>query len=119
MNTINPEATPCCSKLITYLPDGGVKIDFDNVFTIDRIVYPSMKVLKFEGVHVDAIEILDVYDQQGYVYLPIRDLASGATSELVQVLDEENKVFVWSIVSYEYIMDHMVNRIMMRYIAGH
>ncbi len=95
MNTVNQEAAPCCSKLITYLPDGGVKIDFDNVFTIDRIVYPYMKVLKFEGSHVDAIEILDIIDNQnGYFQLNIRDLKSGATSELLQILDERNSVFV-------------------------
>jgi len=108
------------SKLILFFPIATTRILLDNMLTIGKIVYPGMRVIKIESNRFDAIEIHNVEEEpKGYVNLLVRDIGTDRIFELTQILDAENKYFVWTILSIEYFIKSMEKRIMMRYIAGH
>lgn len=104
--------------IVLYLPDGSFIINLDNILTCGKIVYPNMRVIKKEGAHFDAIVILDVWDDGEYVYLKVMDMKTGKVGELVQILDRENKYFLWSIIDIDYAMCMMEDKIMNRLIVG-
>ena len=106
-------------ELIEYYPDGRVRVSLDNILTTNHIIYPNMLVIKSEGKHIDTIKILSIWDEDGYVHFKVQDHKTGKVGELVQILDRENSYFIWSILSYEYAMKMMEEKIMNRLIVGH
>ncbi len=106
------------NDFIKYYPDGSVKILLDNILTLDHIVHPNMRVIKKEGSHFDPTKILEIWDDGDYVYLQVQDIKTGKVGELVQILDVGNSYFLWSILSYDYAMKMMEERIMNRLIVG-
>ena len=111
MKTIVQKPNSKAHELIQYLPDNMVKIDLENILTIDRIIYPNMLLLKLEGRHSDVIRVIDVWDYDGYVHLWVEDRKTGKTGELVQILDKENKIFIWSLISLDYVLNVLEDRI--------
>ena len=107
----NVQNTKPENDLIKYYPDGNVKILLDNILTLDHIVHPNMKVLKMEGSHFDTINILEIWDDGDYVYLKVKDIKTQREHELVQILDRENKYFLWSIIDLDYAMGMMEDKI--------
>ncbi len=103
---------------ILYLADGSVRIPLKNILTKDHVVHPQMKVLKMENNNIDPLEIIDISDDGLHVYLKVKNIQSGKESELMQTLDRENKVYVWSIISMDYIHDWVTESIMMRMVVG-
>lgn len=111
MKTIVQKQNSPSHELIQYLPDSRVKIDLENILTIDRIIYPNMLLLKLEGRYSDVIRVIDVWDYDGYVHLLVEDRKTGKTGELVQILDKENKIFIWSLISLDYVLNVLEDRI--------
>jgi len=107
------------SKLIQFFPIGTAQINLPNILTIGRLVYPGMRVVKVESNHFDAIEILNVEEEpKGYVNLLVRDIGTDKIGELTQILDPENKYFIWTLISLEYIEQEMIEWEMMKRIVG-
>jgi len=107
------------SKLIKFFPICTVQINLDNILTIGKLVYPGMRVIKIESNHFDAIEILNVEEEpEGYVSILVRDIGTDKIGELTQILDPENKYFIWTLISLEFIEQEMIEWEMMRAIVG-
>jgi len=90
--------------IMIYLPNGGVRIDLDNILTIDRIIYPDMLLLKQEGSHFDIIRVIDIWDENGYVKIRIQDRKTGREHDISQILDRNNGYFIWTLISYQFAM---------------
>lgn len=105
-------------SIVIYYKDGSVQVNLDNILTLDHKLYPKMRVLKKEGSHFDPIEILHIYDDGNYLYLTVRDIKSGKVGVISQVLDWDNKYFLWSIISLGYFYKMLEDRIMARLIVG-
>jgi len=107
MKTNVQSSTP----ILTYLPNERVHINLDNILTRNQIVHPEMLLLKIEGRHVDVIKVKKIEDRDGYLYIMIEDQITGRVNNLIQILDHENKFFLWWVVSYEYVMNDLENRV--------
>jgi hypothetical protein len=101
------------NDLIRYFPNGDVQIKLDNILTPNQIVRP-MHLLKVEGNHMDVIELISVRNTSEMVYLKIKNQKTGHVGEISTVLDRENDLFVWWVVSYEYVMNALEDRVIDR-----
>ncbi len=90
--------------ILTYYRNGGVRIDLENILTIDRIIYPDMLLLKQEGSHFDVIRVLEVWDQDVDVKIRIQDRRTGIKHVISQILDRNVRYFIWTLISYPYAM---------------
>ena len=62
---------------LTYYPDGSVKIKMDNILTTDQVLFPGMLLLKSEGIRFDVVKVLEVWDENGFIYIRIEDNKTG------------------------------------------
>ena len=115
---MNSNATDHKEAIVIYYRDGSVQVNLDNILTLDHKLYPNMRVLKQEGSHFDPIEIIGIWDDNEYVYLTIRDIKSGKVGVISQILDWDNKYFLWSIISLGFFNKMLEDRIMARLIVG-
>jgi len=99
------------NDILTYLPNGGVRIDLDNILTIDKIVHPEMLLLKQESSHFDVIRVLDIWDEDDYLKIKIEDRKTGRVHVISQILDRNNGYFVWTLISYPYAMNMIEDRV--------
>lgn len=90
--------------IMTYLTNGAVKIDLDNILTIDKIIHPDMLLLKQEGSHFDVVKVLDIWDQDVYLKIRIQDRKTGREHDISQILDRNNGYFIWTLISYPFAM---------------
>lgn len=97
--------------IMTYLPNGAVKIDLDNILSIDKIIHPDMLLLKQEGSHFDVVQVLDIWDEDGYVKIRIQDRKTGRVHDISQILDRNNGYFLWTLLSYPYAMKMIEDRV--------
>jgi len=105
-------------SIVIYHKDGSVQINLPNIWTLNRILFKGMTVVKKEGSHFDAIEILGIYDDDKYVYLTIKNIKTGRVNVISQILDRDNTYFLWSIISLDYFQKMLENRIMNQLIIG-
>lgn len=98
-STISPT-----NGILTYFKDGSVRIDLENILTIDKIVHPDMLLLKQEGSHFDVVQILDIWDEDGYLMIQIKDRKTGRVHIISQILDRNNGYFIWTLISYQFAM---------------
>ena len=116
--TLNSKKVIEPESILIYHKDGSVQVNLDNILTIDHIVYPHMKVIKYEGNFFDPVEILGIYDDDNYVYLTIKNINTSKVHVISQHLDRDNRYFLWSIISLEYFHQMLENWIMARLIVG-
>ena len=63
----------------------------------------NMSYLKLEGQHVDAVRLLDVWDENGYVFLQIENVTTGIVDSISWSLEYEGNFWLWTIVSISFI----------------
>ena len=95
-------------ELIKYHPSGSVQILMDNILTTDQVISPGMLMLKAEGIHYDVIQALEIWDQEGYLYIKIRDNKTSKIGTLIQRIGVD--YFVWTLISYEYLASRFLNK---------
>ena len=61
-------------SIVIYHKDGSVQINLPNIWTLNRILFKGMTVVKKEGSHFDAIEILGIYDDDKYYFQVLKYL---------------------------------------------
>jgi len=64
-------------RKLEYLQSDIVRLNLPFILTEDKILVLGMPYLKLEGNHIDAVRLLDVNDNEGYVYLKIEDINTG------------------------------------------
>ena len=100
--------------LVTYFPDGGVRINLDNILTRNKTIYPKKLYLKSEGIHMDVVHVLKIWDEDGMIQLLVQEKNTDRIYNINHVLDPDIKYFVWWLVEYEFFIDALENRIMDR-----
>ncbi len=98
-------------SLITYYNDGSVQINLDCILTRDHIVRPGMLLVKVEGHNVDVVKLLRVRNTDRMVYLQIKDMKTKRVYEISQILDPDEKLFIWWITSYTYVAAALEDRV--------
>ena len=63
-----------------------------------------------EGTHFDAIKILNVHFESGFIYLMIQDLSTKRIYQISHIVGEHYPC-IWWLLSWEYLENEMVKRI--------
>ncbi len=92
------------NKLI-YLPDNSVILNMPFILTINKLLKIGMPYMKLEGSHTDAIRLLNVFDENGCVYLKIQNLQTGKVNTISWNLNYSGDYWLWTIASMDYIMN--------------
>ena len=66
--------------------------------------------LKAEGTHFDAIKILNVQFESGFIYLMIHDLSTQRIYQISHIVGEHYPC-IWWLLSWEYFENEMVKRV--------
>ncbi len=70
--TIKPQPIPkktCYLNKLEYFRPDIVRLDLPFIQTEDKMLVFGMPYLKVEGEHIDAVCLLDIWDEDGYVSL--------------------------------------------------
>lgn len=92
--------------LIKYYSDGSAKILMDNILTTDQVIYPGMMFMKFEGIHLDIIKILEIWDEKGYIYIQIKDNKTGKIETISHRIGAD--YYAWTLISYGYMAEEYI-----------
>jgi hypothetical protein len=92
--------------IITYLADGSVQVLMNNILTIDHVIYPGMIVLKAEGIHYDSITILEIWDNNGILYIKIKNNKTGKVGTISKRIGIDYNI--WTLISYEYFAEEFL-----------
>lgn len=104
---------------LRYYPDGAVKIDLDNILIIDKMVYPNNLYLKVEGVHMNPIRVLRIWDENGFIHMRVQQTeGKKRIYDISHILDPDIQYFSWWITDYDYFMKSLEDRVMMELIVG-
>ncbi|MBN1638534.1 MAG: hypothetical protein JW866_06195 [Ignavibacteriales bacterium] len=88
---------------LEYFRPNVVRLDLPFILTENKMLVLNMPYLKLEGVHSDAIRLLDVWDNDNYVFLKIEHLQTGKISTLSWWLDYTGTYWLWSLSSITFI----------------
>lgn len=88
---------------LEYFRSNVVRLDLPFILTENKMLVLNMPYLKLEGEHSDAIRLLDVWDNDNYVFLKIEHLQTGKISTLSWSLDYAGTYWLWSLSSLEFI----------------
>lgn len=94
------------NEIITYNPDGSVQIHMDNILTSDQVIFPGMLLFKSEGIHIDVVRILEIWDKDGYLYIKIEDNKTGKIGTISKRIGID--YHLWTLVSYDYLADKFI-----------
>lgn len=98
-------------KKLEYLQPDIVRLDLPFILTEDKILVLGMPYLKLEGNHIDAVRLLDVNDNEGYVYLKIEDINTNSVYTISWLLEYDGEFWLWAIASFEYIENDVFNKL--------
>jgi len=96
---------------LEYFSQNIVRLDLPFIQTENKILVVNMPYLKMEGNHVDAVRLLCVWDNDGYVYLKIRNLVNNRIDTLIWSLDYSGTYWLWSLSSLEFIENEIFSAI--------
>ena len=93
------------------LPGNSYYINSPCLLTIpNRTILLNGAYLKSEGTHFDAIKILNVHFESGFIYLMIQDLSTKIIYQISHIVGEHYP-WIWWLLSWEYLENEMVKRI--------
>ena len=97
------------SKLEYFRPN-VVRLDLPFILTEDKMLVLGMPYLKLEGKHIDAVRLLEIWDEDGYVYLKIENIVNGNLNTISWLIDYEGDYWLWSISSFVYLYNKYYNK---------
>jgi len=92
-------------KVLQYLSSNAIKLDFHFILTHQKELVVGMPYMLLEGSKTTAILLLDVWDDREYVYLKVQNIETMKINELSWRLDYKGEYWLWSISSYEFLMN--------------
>ncbi len=98
--------------VISIYDDGRIMINLDCIIATNHIVRIGELLLFVEDRHVDVVRLIGVRNTDDEVYLTIKDQKTGCVHEISRTLDPDEKYPIWWVVSYEYILDHIEDRVL-------
>ena len=100
-----PVANIINKNILEYLPPNTVILDLPFILTPDKTLTVGMPYMKLEGLHKDAIKLLDVWDEDNVVYLKIQNIQTGKINTISWILDYSGGYWLWSLASLDYLMN--------------
>lgn len=97
------------NNLVTQYRDGSISVPLDNILTAKGHIYKGMKAIIIHGGDMDMIEVIDHCIEDGYLHLKIKNLVTGKISDMYQILEKENDLFLWYIIGLGYLYS-MINK---------
>jgi hypothetical protein len=76
----------------------------------NRTILLNGVYLKAEGCHFDAIKILNVHFESGFIYLIVQDLSTKRIYQIDHIVGEHYPC-IWWLLSWEYFENEMVKRV--------
>lgn len=95
-------------EYVTKYEDGTMQVRSENILTTDQVLFPDMLLLKIEGLHVDVVRILDLWVEDGFLYIKLEDRKTGKVGMISQKLGIN--YHLWTLVSYDYFIDKLISR---------
>lgn len=92
-------------KKLEYFRPDIIRLNLPFILTEDKMLVLGMPYLKLEGQHTDAVRLLDVWDNGGYVFLKIENLQSGKIDTLSWLIEYSGNYWLWSLASLSFISD--------------
>ncbi len=89
------------NKLEYFCPN-IVRLDLPFILTKNKMLVSNMPYLKLEGTHIDAVRLINVWDEDGYVYLKIKNLKTGQVNTISWLLEYKGDFWLWSLASLSY-----------------
>lgn len=91
-------------KKLEYFRPDIIRLNLPFILTEDKMLVLGMPYLMLEGEHTDAIRLIDVWDNDGFVFLKIENMQSGKISTLSWSLGYDGNYILWSIASLEFLI---------------
>jgi hypothetical protein len=93
------------------LPGNSYYINSPCFLTIpNRTILLNGVYLKAEGTHFDAIKILNVHFESGFIYLIVQDLSTKRIYQIDHIVGEHYPC-IWWLLNWEYFENEMVKRV--------
>ena len=90
-------------RKLEYFRPNVVRLDLPFILTKNKILVLNMPYLKLEGTNIDAVRLLNVWDEDGYVYLEIKNLKTGQVNSISWLLEYNGDYWLWSLASFSYL----------------
>jgi hypothetical protein len=113
MSELKPNTYSYTGDTIVFkeLPGNSYYINSPCLLTIpNRTILLNGAYLKSEGTHFDAIKILNVHFESGFIYLLIQELSTKRIYHISHIVGEHYPC-IWWLLSWEYFENEMVKRI--------
>jgi hypothetical protein len=113
MSELKPNTYSYTGDTIVFkeLPGNSYYINSPCLLTIpNRTILLNGAYLKSEGTHFDAIKILNVHFESGFIYLLIQELSTKRIYQISHIVGEHYPC-IWWLLSWEYFENEMVKRI--------
>lgn len=91
-------------RKLEYLQSDIVRLDLPFILTEDKILVLGMPYLKLEGSYIDAVRLLDVWDEDGYVYLRIENIKNYKVTIVSWLIDYDGDHWLWALSSLKYLL---------------
>lgn len=105
----NTYAGKSVKNILKYMTPETVFLDFPFIQTHKKVLMLGMPYMKTENwladSKTDAIRLLDVWDDDHFVYLKIQSLKTLKINTLSWNLDYKGGFWLWSITSLPYIIN--------------
>lgn len=88
-------------RKLEYFRPNIVRLNLPFILTENKMLVLNMVYLKLEGHHVDAILLLYVWDEDGYVFLKIENIKTGNTNIISWFLGYNGDFWLWGIVDFK------------------
>jgi hypothetical protein len=99
-------------KSVRYFPDGGVQIDLDSILTVHKMVYPGKHYLKVEGVHMNPVKILKIWDEHGFIHMTVQHTEGNQrVYDISHTLNPDIKYYGWWITDSDYFIRVLEDRV--------
>ena len=112
MNELKPNTYSYTGDTIVFkeLPGNSYYINSPCLLTIpNRTILLNGAYLKSEGTHFDAIKILSVHFEFGFIYLMIQDLSTKRIYQISHIVGEHYPC-IWWLLGWEYLENVIVKK---------
>ena len=82
---------------LQYVTPSTVVLDLPFILTVDKGLTVGMPYLLLEGNRSTAVKLLNVRDEDGYVFLNVQNIETQKTFELSWSLNYTGSYWLWSL----------------------
>lgn len=97
------------NKKLKYLSPDTIFLDFPFILSKNKklkIGYPYLKIENWlADSHIQAVRLLDVWDNGNTVFLKIQDLQTSQTNTIASNLNYDDDFWLWSLADFDYLLD--------------